>query len=265
MSEAPHVGAPVVGRTAKRAPLRLRTRVIIGIAVAVVLLVVAVVVADVALRSFAEGKVRDSILQNLPSNVTGDVAVTIGGTSFLQQYLAGSFDDVTLASTNLSVGGVPVAATVVAHGVPTDQAKPVAEAVASLTLSQGAVNSFLTVPGSNEIVLGEGTIGYSGSFDVLGLTLGYDAMATATPSGPDVLLTPTGATLSAGSASIDVGGALKAIVSKPVPICVATYLPERVQLTSIEPSTGQVTVTAEATNLLLSADALNTTGTCNQP
>ncbi|TQL53310.1 DUF2993 family protein [Subtercola boreus] len=262
MSGSSASGAPA-GTSRARPSLGRRTKVIIGVAAAVVLLVIAVVVADVALRSYAEGKVRDTILQNLPGDVTGDVSVTIGGTSFLQQYLAGRFDDVTLSSTNLSVGGVPVAAaTVEAHGVPTDQTKPVSRASASLTLSQDAVNSFLTVPGSDQIVLGDGTVGYAGSFEVLGLTFGYDATATAAPSGPDVLLTPTGATLSAGSASIDVGGALKSIVSKPVPICVAKYLPERVQLTSITPASGAVTVTAEATGLLLSADALRTTGAC---
>ncbi|WP_172592143.1 LmeA family phospholipid-binding protein [Subtercola boreus] len=261
MSEASEGGAPA-GTSLPRARGRRRTTVIVGVAIAVVLLVVAVIVADVALRSFAEGKVRENILQNLPANVSGDVSVTIGGASFLQQYLAGSFDDVSLSSTDLTVGGVPVSATVEAHGVPTDQSKPVSNVSASLTLSQDAVNTFVAVPGSNRIVFGDGTVGYAGSFEVLGLALGYDATATATPSGPDVLLTPTGATLSAGSASVDVGGALKTIVSKPVPICVAQYLPERVQLTSIAPTPGAVTVRAEATDLLLSADALKTTGAC---
>lgn len=257
MTEAIGAGAP-----ARRAPLKRRRKTIAAVVVALVLVIVALVVADVALRAYAEQRVRESITSNLPATVSGDVAVSIGGWSFLQQYAAGSFDEVTLSSSDLTVVGVPLAATVVAHGVPTDQAKPVSQATGTLTLTQDAVNSFLSVPGSNQIVLADGTVGYSGSFDVLGLTFGYDATAVATPSGPDVLLTPNGATLSAGSASLDVGGALKAIVSKPVPICVAKYLPSSVQLASITPTPGKVTVTAEATGLLLSADALKTTGTC---
>jgi hypothetical protein len=241
---------------------RKRGRVIAIVVGAIVLLGVILVVADFGLRAYAEGQVRQAITSNLPSNVTGDVEVHIGGGPFLLQYATGTFSEVTLTSTNLQVNGVPAQVTVVAHDVSTDQSKPVPRASATLTLDQAAVNSFLSIPGSNEITLGDGTVGYSGQLNVFGLTFGYDATATATPQGPDVLLTPTGAKLTAGSASLDVSGALKTVVSKPISICVAKYLPVGVQLTSITPTVGQVTVTAEATNLVLNEDALTTTGSC---
>ncbi|MEF2978232.1 LmeA family phospholipid-binding protein [Subtercola sp. YIM 133946] len=243
-------------------PRSRRGRIIAIVAGAVVLLAIILVVADIALRAYAQGQVRQAVLDNLPANVTGDVDVTIGGGPFLLQYVSGTFSDVTLTSRNMQVNGVPVQASVTATDVSTDQSKPVPHATASLTLDQAAVNSFLSIPGSNEITLGDGTVGYSGQLTVFGLTLGYDATATAQPQGPDVLLTPTGAQLSAGSASIDVSGALKAVVSKPLSICVAQYLPQGVQLTSITPTSGQVTVTAEATNLALTEEALSTTGSC---
>ncbi|GGF25752.1 hypothetical protein GCM10011399_19030 [Subtercola lobariae] len=230
---------------------------------AVVLLAVILVVADFGVRAYAEGRVRQAVIDNLPASVTGDVDVSIGGGPFLLQYATGTFSQVTLTSKNLQVNGVPAEVQVVAHDVSTDTSKRVPRASASLTLDQAALNSFLSIPGSNEITLGDGTVGYSGQFQVFGLTLGYDATATAAPQGPDVLLTPTGAQLSAGSASFDVSGALKAVVSKPISICVAQYLPAGVQITSIAPTNGQVTVTAEATNITLSEDALKTTGSCD--
>lgn len=243
--------------------LSKRAKTVTIVVAAVIVLAVGVVVADFGLRAYAEGRVRAGIVDNLPANVTGDIDVTIGGGSFLQQYLAGSFDEVTLVTKDFEVDGVPIAATVVASDVPTDQTKPVPRASVSVSLSEEGVNRFLSIPGSNRIVMGDGTVGYQGSFQVFGLTFGYDATAVAEPSGRDVRLTPNGATLSAGSASIDVGGALKAVIADPISICVAKYLPERVQLTSITPSPGQVTVTADATDLLLTADALKAPGSCD--
>ncbi|CAN5366124.1 hypothetical protein BH09ACT6_BH09ACT6_01800 [soil metagenome] len=239
-----------------------RSKVIAVVAAAIVLVGGVVVVADFGLRAFAEGQIRTAIASNLPSNVTGDVAVQIGGGSFLAQYASGTFSEVTLASDNLTVNGVPLTAHVVAHDMSTDQTKPIPRASATFTLDQAAVNSFLSIPGSNEIVLADGTVGYQGSFQVFGLTLGYDATATATPVGGTVQLTPTGATLSAGSASLDVGGALKAVVSKPISICVAQYLPKTMQVTAITPSPGSVTVNVEATDLVLTEEALRQTGSC---
>ncbi|UFS60038.1 LmeA family phospholipid-binding protein [Subtercola endophyticus] len=254
---------PATASAARPGRPRKRGRIIAIVAGTVVLLAIILVALDFGLRAYAESQVKSAVLENLPSTVTGDVDVNIGGGPFLVQYLSGTFSDVTLTSKNMQVNGVPVQISVTANDVSTDSSKPVPRASATLTLDQAAVNTFLSVPGSNQIMLGDGTVGYSGTVNVFGLTLGYDATATATPQGPDVLLTPTGAQLSAGSASIDVSGALKSVVSKPISICVAQYLPEGVQITSITPTAGSVTVTAEATNLTLSEEALKTTGSCD--
>ncbi|QWT23569.1 DUF2993 domain-containing protein [Subtercola sp. PAMC28395] len=243
--------------------MKRRNRVIAIVVAASVILGGVVVVADFGLKAFAEGQIRTAIVKNLPSNVTGDVSVQIGGGSFLAQYASGSFSEVTLNSDNLTVNGVPLKAHVVAHDVSTDQTKPIPRASGTLTLDQEAVNSFLSIPGSSEIVLADGTVGYQGSFQLFGLTLGYDATATAQPVGGTVQLTPTGATLSAGSASLDVGGALKTIVSKPISICVAQYLPKSMQVTAITPSVGSVAVDLSATDLVLTEDALKQTGSCD--
>ncbi|MCU1480139.1 MAG: hypothetical protein JWQ19_925 [Subtercola sp.] len=255
-SQPPHSGAQQ-GRP------RRRGRIIAIVVGAVVLLAIILVAVDFGVRAYAESQVKSAVRENLPSTVTGDVDVSIGGGPFLLQYLSGTFSEVTLTSKNMQVNGVPVQIAVTANDVSTDASKPVPSATGSITLDEAAVNSFLSVKGSNQITLANGTVGYSGSTQVFGLTLGYDVTATATPQGPDVLLTPTGAQLKAGSSSIDVGGALKAVVSQPISICVARYLPEGVQITSITPTPGSVTVTAEATNLTLTEDALKTTGSCD--
>ena len=123
--------------------------------------------------------VRQAVVDNLPSTVTGDVDVSIGGGPFLVQYLAGTFSEVTVTSKNMQVNGQPIQVSVTANDVSTDSTKPIPRASATLTLDQAAVNSFLSIPGSDEIVLADGTVGYSGQVQVFGLTLGYDATATA--------------------------------------------------------------------------------------
>jgi hypothetical protein len=231
-------------------------------AAVVVLLVVVVVIADIALRAYAENRARAEITSSLPDTIDGDVDVTIGGFSFLQQYLSGTFDEVTLDAPALSVDGVPVAAHVDLTGVPTDFAKPVGGVTAELSLSEDAVNSLIEVPGSATLTLENQAVGYDGSISFLGLSLGYLVTAGVSVTADEVVLSPQTAKLTAGSSVVDASDALNAVLSDSIPLCVANYLPQGVELTSLAVVPGSATVTLGASDFTLDEASLRSVGTC---
>ena len=244
-------------------PRRRRRGIGVVIAlVVVVVLAVGVVVADVSLRAYAEDRAASEIAASLPDTVDGDIGVSIDGFSFLQQYLSGTFERVTLDAPALTVSGVPVDAHVVATGVPADLSKPVGTALATLTLSQDAVNSVIEVPGAATLTLDDEAVGYDGTISFLGLTIDYLVTASVSVTPDSIVLTPQKATVTAGSAVVDASGALDAVLDEPIPVCVASYLPQGVELADLTISPGQATVVLRASDLSIDETSLRTLGVC---
>ena len=78
-----------------------------------------------------------------------------------------------------------------------------------------------------------------------------------------MLLQPTSVTAKSGFLGLDLTNALQALFgTKPVPICVASYLPQGVSVTDIQVSPGTATVTFDAPDLVLSQESLATKGSC---
>lgn len=246
-------------------PVPRRRRRGVGVVIAlvvVVVLAVGVVVADVSLRAYAEDRAASEIAASLPDTVEGDIAVSIDGFSFLQQYLSGTFDRVTLDAPALTVSGVPVDARVVATAVPADLSKPVGTATATLTLSQEAVNSVVEVPGAATLTLDDQAVGYDGSISFLGLSIDYLVTASVSVTPDSVVLTPQKATLTAGSTVVDASGALDAVLDESIPLCVASYLPKGVELDDLTISPGEATVVLRASDLSIDETSLSTLGVC---
>jgi hypothetical protein len=241
---------------------RRRGRGIVITLVVVVVLAALVVVADIVLRSYAEDRAAAEISSNLPDTVEGGIDVEIGGFSFLQQYLSGTFDRVTLDAPDLSVDGVPVSAHVVAAGVPSDLTDPVDAVSAQLTLDQDAVNRVIEVPGSATLTLGDQSVGYDGSISFLGLDLDYLVTAAVSVSADSVVLSPRTATLTSGSTEFDASGVLDAVLDESIPLCVANYLPQGVELKELAVAPGSATVTLGAQGFVLDEAGLRTVGTC---
>ncbi|MCS5733989.1 LmeA family phospholipid-binding protein [Herbiconiux daphne] len=258
MTTEHHVSPPAP--VAKKRPSRALWWVI-GI---VVVLAVLVVVADIAVRAYAQNRAEAEIADQLPEQVQGDIQVTIGGFSFLTQLIAGSFDEVQLDAPALTVDGVPVAAHVTAKGVPTDLTKPVGDIQASLTLDQNAVNRVITLPGDAQLALGDDVVSYEGDITFLGIDLGYRVTGQVDASGTEVTIQPESATLTQGSndLNIDVGSLLQNVTNEPITVCVAEYLPQGASIDSLQVSQGEATVYLSADDFVLSEDSLRTLGTC---
>lgn len=253
---------PVPGAAAEP-PRRRRLRWLWWLIGIVVVLAILVVVADVAIRAYAQGEAERQIESQLPAAVDGDVTVQIGGFSFLAQLAAGSFDEVTLDAPELSVQGVPLAAHVVATGVPTDLNKPIGDVQAVLSLDQAAVNSFVTLPGDAELALGDGEVSYEGAIDIFGLSIGYQATGQVTASGTDVTIQPTDAALTQGESVFDVSDLLAGLTRDPITLCVAQYLPQGARIDSLDLTPGEVTATLSAEDFVLSDDSLQNLGSCD--
>lgn len=248
------------------APPRRRHRWVWWLVGAVVLVVVLLVVADIAFRAYAQSEASSQIEEQLPENVEGDVDVSIAGFSFLAQVAAGTLDEVTLDAPALTVSGVPIAAHVVATGVPTDLSKPVGDIRAAVSLDQTAVDAVVTLPGDAELVLGDGDVSYEGTVELLGLTVGYRVTGVVTASGTDVTIQPQGAELTQGNSSFDLGGVLDGVLdaagSEPLTLCVAEYLPEGVSVDSLDVADGGATATLSAEDFVVDEQSLRTLGSC---
>lgn len=232
--------------------------------VLVAVLAAVVVIADFVIRNVAEQRVADQLEQNLPDGVEGDVDVTIGGLSVIAQYLAGSMDRVELSAPELSVQGVPIAVDVVATDVPPGLDAPVGRVTATLDADEAAINQLIEIPDvPGEVVLGDGTVGYADTARFLGVSIDYTVTAEATAAGDRVLLQPVGVEVGAGGGAIDLSGLIERITGgDPIPVCVAEYLPEGVEVQQIVVEPGSATVALQADGLRLDEQSLATKGSC---
>ncbi len=239
-------------------------RVWITLVVILGVLVALVVIADIVVRNIAEQRVAEQLEQNLPEGVEGDVHVKLGGFSVIAQYLAGSMEQVELSAPELTVNGVPISVHVEAQDVPPGLDAPVGRATATIEASEAAVNSLIEVPGvQGDVVLGDGAVAYSDTVRFLGLPIEYTVTARPTAAGDTVLLEPTGVEVGAGGGAIDVSGLVDRLMGDdPIPVCVAEYLPEGVEVQQITVEPGSATVTLGATGISLDEQSLATRGSC---
>lgn len=259
--ETPGGGDPARGRKRGRGWI-IAAWIVGGL---IVLLGIAAVLIDNGLRSTAESVAASQIEQQLPANVTGKVDVHVGGGSVILQYLSGSFDHIELDAPTLSVDGVRAPAHVVASGVSTDLSTPVRSVTATVKLSQDGLNALLKVPqATSGVTLGEGTLSFDGVQNLLGIPVKYHATAKPKAAGTTINLTPTAAKITAGPAGLDLSGLVERLLgSKPLPVCVAQYLPKGVDVTKIEVNPTVATITLHAADLSLSSTTFTTKGSCD--
>ncbi|MFF1571981.1 LmeA family phospholipid-binding protein [Leifsonia sp. NPDC058292] len=256
--------AAPLAQTAPPRKKRRGLRVLLWILIPILVLVALFFVVDAIVRSYAEGRVASEIEKNLPDTVDGDIAVHIGGVSVIQQYLSGSFERVELEAPKLTVQNVPISASVVATGVPSDFTKPVAAIDGTLGISQSALNRLVTIPGvTGDLRLGTGTLGYAGTADLLGLPIGYQLSVKPEAAGKTVLLQPVDATVTTGAGDLDLSTLVKALTDRgPLPVCVAQYLPNGVLVNDITVTKGHATVDLNANDLVLDEATLRSKGSC---
>jgi hypothetical protein len=250
---------------------RTKRRGLVGliiVGVLAVLLVVAFFLVDSGVRAFAEGRAETEISDRMPASVSGDVNVSIGGTSVIAQFIVGSFDQIELTAPQLTIDGVPASVHVVAHDVSTNTAKAIGSLTATLDFEQEALNQLVqasgTAPADAELVLGDGTVEYAASTKLFEFNVGYSATATASAAGDTLSFAPTEVTITSGVGDIDATPLVNLLLQQaPIGVCVAGYLPEGVDVTSVDISPERARVSLDSNSLRLTAQSLTTLGSCD--
>lgn len=253
-------GSESGGVTRSRRPLVIVLSIVVGIAVLIGLFFV----VDAIVRGVAEQRVAEEIVGQLPDNVTATPTVTIGGTSVIAQYLGGSFEDITIEAPDAVLDGIPADVTLHAAGYPVDDSQPVTALSGTATLSEDALNELIERTAPNSAVqLGDSELSYAASATFFGFTVGYRATGELEAAGDYVLVTPTGADVTAGGGNLDLGNLVERIVgSEPISVCTAQYLPEGVEVADIDVAPDSVTVRLAAADLVIDENTLTTLGRC---
>jgi len=249
--------------TSKRKRPWVPVVIVVGV---LVVLVGAFFLADTIVRGVAEQRVSAEIEQSLPENVDADVAVSIGGASVIAQYLAGTFERVELRAPDASVDGVPLDIEITADAVPVDSSKTVGNLVATITIDQAGAQSLATSAGlSGTLTLGDEEIEYASEISALGITVPYDFTVAPSTTADSVVLTPTSVDVDAGFLGvIDLQAFVTGLLQgDPPSICIAQYLPEGTQLDGVRVTSDGATAELSSTSLRLSADSLQTLGSCD--
>jgi hypothetical protein len=254
-----------VNALAAPAPRRRRR----GLRRLIVLLVILVVViglaiaADVAARAFAQDYVEQQIEQSLPAGVQSDVDVRIGGGSMLLQLVTGKLDDVHIDGEDLTVGGLPVSATVALGGVPLDQSLPAETALARIVLTDDALDAVLAAQGdTGTTTIRDGRVLYTGTAPVLGVDLDFEVTADATADEDSLHLEPTSARVTSGPLDVDATALIGLVAPNGIDYCVGDYLPVGVAITRLDVGDGSVTLTLAGDGIVLNSAALSTMRGC---
>lgn len=258
---------PVVAPHAGGAPTKRRRRRRVGWIVAgivVVALAGAAVAGEFVFRAVATAQVAKTVEQSLPSGVTGSVHARLGGTSVLWQWLHGSFDDVTLTTSDLKINGGAASASVHVQGLPTTDSGTVRSATGTLTVSQATVRSLepLKAADVGEPTLGDGSISTSLQRTVLGIPITVGVTLTPSLAGDTIHLKPVKAQLTSGFVSVPGTALVQALLPDGISVCTAQYLPPGLALTGLEVREGSATLEVRATDLALDALEQGKTGHC---
>ncbi|MFT2706717.1 DUF2993 domain-containing protein [Clavibacter zhangzhiyongii] len=264
--EAPERRDPREARRRRRGPR--------GGAVVIWLLVLAVIgvglafglrIIDQTVRGVAEDQAEQRIAEQLPGRVSGKVNVSIQGDWVIPQLIRGTLDRVVLDGPNLQADGTPFQAHIVATDVPTDQERTVGDVVATVSMDQAPASALLakTAGTPADLRFGDGTLGYSGSTRVLGITFGYDVAAKPVLQDPStVVITPSEVSLQAGDFEVDLAQTIQGIRDVTYPVCVAQYLPAGVGVQDVTIADGRASMTVESSSVELTRESLGVTGSC---
>ncbi|TQL48526.1 DUF2993 family protein [Homoserinimonas aerilata] len=203
-------------------------KIVAGLVVTLLLLGGAVVILDMAARDFTQARARDQVASRLPAG-SGDVQVSIGGFSFFQQLLSGSFDDVGL----------------------------------SFTMSEGALTQLASEGGfAGQMRLVGSGITVEGKVDVLGVAVPYTIDLDPSLDGGYLVLTATGVS-AAEAVDIDLTQFVD-LATVGAKVCTASLLPESIRLTKVEPEGGVLRFEAVGTGVPVDLDQLMTRGSCDE-
>jgi hypothetical protein len=232
--------------------------------VLVIVIATLAVVVGIAGRAIAERYIADRVEQSLPAGVEADVSVRLRGVFLIGQYLSGRMDEVDLASSNLTVQGVPAKARLKLEGAPVDMTQPVDRASGSVVLDESALQSMLAQQGyPGTVALTGGSVEYGDTTKLFGADVDYVITAQPSVEAGRLDLTPVSARVSSGGIDVDATALLQRVAPNGLSICLAQYLPASISVDSLLVGNRSARFGFEGENVVLTEEALSHTGSCS--
>jgi len=245
--------------------------VLIALVILVVLLVVGFFVADAYAKTYAEGYVRERIVEVLKLDPAAKVDVDLGPGSVLLQAARGAIDEVNVDVDTITFGDISGAATITAAKVPLDSAQPVEKLDIQVTMSEDQVEKlkgFMTGVDLTSIGIEDELIRIGTEFKVLFFTIPVSVDLNPTAKDGGINFDPV--TILLGKDEISVAdlraspefSALAGDLLDSRDFCVAGFLPQALTLDKVDIVGTDLVIGIDGDGTALSDPALSTLGTC---
>ena len=245
--------------------------VLIALVVLVILLVVGFFVADAYAKTYAEGYVRERIVEVLKLDPAAKVDVDLGTGSVLLQAASGALDSVKVHVDTITFGDISGEAQITATKVPLDSSKPVDKLDIQVTISEDNVkklSGFLSGIDLESIELKDQLIRISTEFKVFFLTLPVSVDLNPTAKDGGINFDPV--TILLGEDQVSVAdlranplvSSLAGDLLASRDFCVAGFLPQALTLDKVQVVGKSLVVGIDGDGTALSDPALSTLGTC---
>ncbi len=253
------------------APARRKRRIwpwIVAIVIVVALAVGAWFLGEWIARDLVTKTIRDQVVTQLSLPADQQVDVELSG-SVLAQVIAGTLDEVTVASDDVTFGALTGDVEVTATEVTFRGDTGAETASGTLTLDATQVQALLaTIDGfpAETVGLEEPNVTMSTELDVFGIRIPIGIAATPSIDEGDVVLTPAEPTVAGADMSADdikrQFGLIANTVVRDWRVCVAEYIPSGIHLVDARVE-GELLVAAfDIDGGIVSDPSLRENGTC---
>lgn len=233
------------------------------------LMVVAWFVAEWIAKDFVTKSIRTLIVTQLALPEDQAVDVTVEG-MVLPQLIAGTLDEVTVASEDVTIGPTTGDVTVHAQGVPIRADAPAQAGSATVRLDadqlQGLLSSIDGFP-ADSVALEEPDVTMSTDLSLFALTVPIGVSLTPGVSDGDLVLSPAGFQIADAEFTAeglrDQFGALADAVLRDWTVCIADDLPAGVTLSAVAVDGDELVADLIIDGRIITDSALRAKGTCS--
>ncbi|MGM1028893.1 MAG: DUF2993 domain-containing protein [Actinomycetota bacterium] len=254
--------------SADATPRRRRGRGFLILGIVLVMLAALVVVAELIARQMVPDTIRSTVVERLELPADHPVDVEVDGI-LIPQLLAGTLDDVRIASQDVTVGAFN--GDVTAHGtaVPIHGDRPADGGTAEVRMSTEQLRSLLsTIDGFpvETIELEAPNVTASTEVELLGVAIPLGLVLAPGAADGDLVLSPVEGTVAQATVTADqlrqqFGGLLEPLLQDRS-VCVASSLPAALTLESIEVLDDEVVAGFTIDGGIIDDPAMQENGTC---
>ena len=241
--------------------------VIVGI---VVVLGTVAVIAESLARQQASALIADQVRSSLQLEADHPVEVTVEGASVLWQAVSGRLDRVTIEAPDVAFGELVGDLSLIVEGTPIDPTQPTDSVQAVYRVAEAdvaALAGFLAGTVVSDVQLDEREIRFQTAFAFFGVEFSVGIGVTPTVEDGQLAFTPSSVQL--GDERLDAADLQQQFGSIVEPLltsqlfCVAQYLPQALELTSVQVGDEQLVAVFQAADVALRGPEFSTLGTCS--